>query len=169
MCRTSWSSTQALLRICGYILLSEWTHWFCPGFSGMLSEQLVWVWPPLPFRSPQLSRALALQAEGIASLAVTGGNAADSSGEFGLTLLIDQKSFFLIESDDFLKNICVSTNEYICIIYSLVTTLPPHTCPTRTRAFLPPGSHTASGLVWSRGVKAKPSAFLRQLIPASLL
>ena len=62
----------------------------------MLSEQLVWVWPPLPLRGPQLSRALALQAEAIASLAVIGGKAADSYGEFGLTLLIDQKSLFLI-------------------------------------------------------------------------
>lgn len=48
--------------------------------------------PPILWSSAEQG----LGSAGIASLAVIGGNAADSSGEFGLTLLIDQKSFFLI-------------------------------------------------------------------------
>lgn len=58
----------------------------------------------------------ATPAERTALLAVLGGSGAGYFGVFGLTLLIDQNQFFLIESDDFLKNIPVSTNEYICII-----------------------------------------------------
>lgn len=95
----------------------------------------------------------AMPAERTALLAVLGGSGAGYFGVFGLTLLIDQNQFFLIESDDFLKNIPVSTNEYICIIQSIVTA--PY-LPHGTHPSLPPGSRKPRSF-WANLIKMSQS------------